>query len=162
MAVAAFGLASMVGSGGEAGAQHPSSAIRSESGAVQALVGRGMTGSVTFRELAAKLSRSDVIVHVRFARCPGGVPACLRWVSALPGVRRLVIDLEGFGRSQNDVVALLAHELQHATEVADTPSIRDLASFQVAFAGLGWRNHDGFETAAAKEVARRVGSELAR
>ena len=53
-----------------------------------------------------------------------------------------------------------AHELQHALEVADAPEIKDLASFQKAFDGRGWKGAHGFETAQAREVTKRVTAEL--
>ena len=65
-----------------------------------------------------------------------------------------------FGRSPNELTALLAHELQHALEVADAPEIRDLSSFQNAFAKHGWKAADGFETAQAREITKRVAAEL--
>ena len=141
-------------------AQGASPALRPESAAVRALMTKGVERSSTFRDLASRLSGADVIVYVRFSRCPGDVPGCLLWASAVPGLRRVLIKLDPFGRSQNELTALLAHELQHALEVSDAPEVRDLASFQKAFAGLGWKGSHGFETAQAKEITKRVAAEL--
>ena len=135
-------------------------ALRPESAAVRTLMARGIERSGTFRDLTGRLSRADVIVYVRFSSCPGDVAGCLFWGSAAPGLRRVLIKLDQFGRSPNELTALLAHELQHALEVADAPEIRDLASFQKAFAGRGWKGAHGFETAQAKEVRTRVAAEL--
>jgi len=142
--------------------RNASNAIRGDGSAIQLLIDRGMERSGTFRELAARLDGSDVTVYVRYSRCGGGVPACLLWASAAGGVRRLLVKVDGVGRPQNDLIALLAHELQHANEVASSPSIRDLASFQEVFAARGWRSGDGFETAEAKAITRRVTAELSR
>jgi hypothetical protein len=57
---------------------------------------------------------------------------------------------------------LLAHELQHANEVASAPEIRDLASFGKLFASRGWKHGDGFETEQARTITRRVVAELNR
>ena len=143
-------------------AQSGSSAVRPEDAGTRALVARGMERSATFRQLHTRLDASDVIVYVRFSRCPDGVAACLAWISAGAGVRRLLIVLDRFGRSPDDLTALLAHEFQHAHEVASTPGIRDLGSFQKAFASLGWKHGDGFETEEAKIITRRVAAELIR
>ena len=121
---------------------------------------RGMERSSTFRNLITRLSGADVVVYMRFSRCPGDHAGCLLWASAAPGVRRVLIQLDPFGRSPNELTALLGHELQHALEVADAPEIRDLASFQKAFDRRGWRGAHGFETAQAGEVTRRVAAEL--
>jgi hypothetical protein len=141
-------------------AQDISRAVRPESAAVRAVMTRGIERSGTFRDLTGRLSGADVIIYVRFSRCAGDVPGCLLWASAAPGPRRVLIKLDQFSRSPNDLTALLAHELQHALEVADAPEIRDLASFQKAFAGRGWKGSDGFETAQAREITRRVTAEL--
>jgi hypothetical protein len=143
-------------------AQTPSGVIRGEGNAVRTLVGRGMERSATFRDLATRLTASDVTVYVQYSRCPGVAPACLQWVSAAPGIRRLLVKVDGIGRSENEQIALLAHELQHANEVAATPAIQDLASFRQAFSTRGWRGGDGFETAEAKDITRRVAAELIR
>jgi len=141
-------------------AQDVSRALRPESAAVRALMADGMARSNTFRGLTGRLLETDVIVYVRFSPCPGNVPGCLFWASAAPGLRRVLVKLDPFGRSPNELTALLAHELQHALEVADEPEIRDLASFEKAFAGLGWKGSHGFETARAREITRRVATEL--
>ena len=152
-AIAAAGEVPMI-------AQDASPALRPESAAVRALMTKGIERSSTFRDLTSRLSRADVVVYVRFSRCQGNAAACLLWASAAPGLRRVVIKLDQFGRSPNELTALLAHELQHALEVADAPEIKDLASFQKAFAERGWKGAHGFETAQAREVTKRVAAEL--
>ena len=162
------GLAGMVltaiaATGGvTAQAQSGSPAVRPEDAGTRALVARGLERSATFRHLYTRLGGSDVIVYVRFSRCPEGVAACLAWVSAGADARRLLIRLDRIGRSPDELTAFLAHELQHANEVASAPGITDLDSFRKAFASLGWKHGNGFETEAAKTVTRRVAAELTR
>jgi hypothetical protein len=88
------------------------------------------------------------------------VPACLVWAAADASARRLLIKIDRFGRSPDELTALLAHELQHANEVAADPDITDLASFQKSFAARGWTHRAGFETGDAIRVAREVMAEL--
>jgi len=90
------------------------------------------------------------------------VPACLVWASASTDVRRLLIKVDRFGRSSDELTALLAHELQHATEVASDSEITDLASFQKSFASRGWKHGAGFETGEAITISKRVAAELTR
>ena len=136
--------------------------MRPEDAAIRALVASGMGRSATFRHLHARLDASNVIVYVRFSRCAEGVGACLVWVSAGAGARRLLIMLDRFGRSPDELTVLLAHELQHANEVASAPEITDLDSFRKAFASLGWKHSDGFETEQARTITRKVAAELSR
>jgi len=143
-------------------AQREASAVRPEDAGIRALIARGMERSATFRGLNTRLDASDVVVYVRFSRCREGVGACLAWLSAGSGARRLLITLDRFVRSPDELTALLAHELQHANEVASAPEITDADSFRKAFASLGWKDGHGFETEQARIVTRRVAAELRR
>ena len=121
-----------------------------------------MERSETFRDLISGLDKADVIVYARFSFCSGGVPACLLWASPGAGARRLLIKVDRIGRSPNELTALLAHELQHAIEVASDSEITDLASFQSSFASRGWKHAAGFETEDAGRIGKRVAAELSR
>ena len=155
-------LAAIAATGGvTANAQGESPAVRPEDAAIRALIASGMERSATFRDLKTRLDSADVIVYVRFSRCAGGVAACLDWASATADPHRLLlIKLDRFGRSPDELTALLAHELQHANEVASAPEITDLASFAKSFASRGWKHRDGFETEEARTISRRVAAEL--
>src|SRR5213592_3896796 len=112
-------LITIVTTGGQnVGAQSGSPRVRPEDAEIRALMDRGMEHSATFRDLNTRLDNTNVIVYVRFSRCPGGVPACLLWASADTVARRLLIKIDRFGRPPDELTALLAHELQHANEVA--------------------------------------------
>ena len=136
--------------------------VRPESAAIRALIDRGMERSATFRDLKTRLDNAGVIVYVRFSRCSPGVSACLAWASASSDARRLVIKIDKFGRSPDELTALLAHELQHANEVASDSEITDLTSFENSFASRGWRHAAGFETEEARKISRSVAAELSR
>lgn len=156
-------LTAMATTGGRiVNAQTVSPRLRPESAAIRALIGRGLKGSATFRNLTGRLDSANVIVYVQFSRCSAGVPACLLWASADTNARRLVIKIDRFGRSPDELTALLAHELQHANEVGADSAITDLASFRRSFASHGRQHGAGFETEEAAEVSRRVSSELSR
>jgi hypothetical protein len=62
---------------------------------------------------------------------------------------------------------LLAHELQHALEVAEAPDVIDPATLRAHYERIGYRSNaddrtPSFDTAAAIDVQRRVAAELAR
>lgn len=144
-------------------AQGAMSSIRPEGSTVRALIATGLERSETFRELLGKLDNGDVVIYVRFSPCNGRVPACLLWASAGGTARRrLLIRIDRFGRSENELTALLAHELQHACEVASAPGITDAGSFQEWFEAHGRRGWHGFETNGAAEVTRKVMAEMTR
>src|SRR5688572_22197126 len=133
-AIVAAVVAAIAATGGvTADAQSESSAVRPEDAAIRALIASGMERSATFRDLKTRLDTSDVIVYIRSSSCAARVGACLAWVSASAGTRRLLVTLDRFGRSPDELTALLAHELQHASEVASAPEITDLDSFVRSF-----------------------------
>ena len=159
--MAGVALVALAAAGGTTvSAQGGAPAVRPEDPGIRALIARGTAGSATFRDLATRLENADVIVYVRFAPCTGGVPACLLWTWPGSGRRRLLIRLDKFGRSPDELTVLLAHELHHVHEVASAPEVTDLASFEKFFSARGWKNRQGFETREAKDIARRVDAEL--
>lgn len=124
------------------------------------LISRGCTLSPTFNDLVDRLERSDVIVFTRFARCSNGVASCLHFLGAADGSRSLRISVDRFGRAEWQILALIAHELQHALEIADEPDAKDVASVGRVFERLGWRGSAGLETAHAAAIARVVEREV--
>ena len=83
-----------------------------------AALARGLEESEKFRKLLDELEASDVIVHVVASpSLPTGVMGTMRFVAQIGGARYVRIDLASL--AVPDVrVATLAHELQHACEVA--------------------------------------------
>src|SRR5262245_30205193 len=143
-------------------AQTEAPRVRPEGAAIRSLIDRGMERSATFRDLNTSLDNANVIVYVRFAPCFAGVPSCLIWASADTKARRLLVKIDRFGRSPDELTALLAHELQHANEVASDSEVTDFASFQSSFALRGWKHAVGFETEEARKISKRVAAELSR
>ena len=124
---------------------------------------RGIAHSPTFRDVVARLQRSDVVVYISVEpRPPGKCPGATRFVSATRYNRflHIVVDRR---LAPKTMVALLGHELQHALEVADAPAIRDFEAFRQFYEHQGFHNeHMGtFDSRAARETGRRVRAELA-
>lgn len=138
---------------------HAAGAIRPEHADVTKLINEGTRRSATFKGLIERLNATGLVVYVRFAACPGAV-ACTRFVAPQGATRRVLVVLDRFGRGPSDLIVLLAHELQHALEIADSPQVVDEASFRHFYATTGLWHGAGYETAAAIHVARTVGSEL--
>jgi len=99
--------------------------VRSHEARIVRLIDAGRERSETFRGLLERLGQSDVIVYIgpkQTHRSLGGFLSH-RVVAAGP-CRYLRIKVEMFG-SDRVLLALLAHELQHALEVAEHPDARD-------------------------------------
>jgi hypothetical protein len=141
----------------------PGGRVRATQPWILAFINAGLARSATFRNLVAKLDASDVVVYVepKLTRPTlGGYLSHKIVVQGNHRYLRIAIDNRG---SENRLVCLLAHELQHAVEVAETPEIRDADSFRRAFARFAVPSGCGegcYETQRALEVERVVSGEL--
>ena len=139
--------------------------VRTTEPRILALVNEGKARSETFRRLVAALDASDVIVYLEpkmTRRMLGGylfnnVGGRGEW-----RYLRIAVDFHG---AHNRVIALLAHELQHAVEVAQAPGARDAGSLEKLFSR--WTIQSGcggttscYETQASQDVESAVGNEL--
>ena len=138
--------------------------VRAEDPQMRALIADAMASSGTVRALVARITASDVVVFVACERNPAVKAAGrLNFMVSAGGLRYLVIRLKPARRSA--AIAMLAHELQHAAEIADTPSIVDGQSLGREYERIGYRSHAAhgglaFDTKAAVDTGRRVAEEL--
>jgi len=138
----------------------PAGALRPEHPELKKMIETGSRESPTFRHLVEQLDATSLVVYLRFNPCGGAVAACLRFVAPQGSTRRVLIVLDRFGRSRSDLIALLAHELQHALEIAAAPQVIDDASFRDFYESTGLHASAGYETTAATRTTRLVASEL--
>jgi hypothetical protein len=132
---------------------------------LQKLLEAGYAGSRTVRSLVNRLERSDVVIHVE-RRLHGGSEAdgVLTFVGHAGGYRYLRIGIRIVGPPAS-AIALLAHELQHAAEIADDAGVIDRATFHALYERIGIRCRSepgaaSYDTFAARNMALRVMSEL--
>jgi hypothetical protein len=138
--------------------------IRGTDPQLRALIDDATETSATVRELLKRIAASDVVVFVACepdlsVRASGR----LNFMAAAGGFRYVVIRLKPKRRTA--AIAMLAHELQHAAEIAAAPSIVDEASMTREYERIGYKSqsvHGGlaFETQAAVDTGRRVVEEL--
>ena len=135
--------------------------VRSQDRAVRQLLERGFTHSLTFRNLMARLERSDVIVYVQeVAWLPGAIDGRMMMLSAAHGQRYIRIQVVRHGAPDDDA-ALIGHELQHAIEVAEEAGVTDQATLTALYERIGTHGgHHVYDTLAAREVGRTVRREL--
>lgn len=138
--------------------------VRAQDSQMRALIEDAIASSATVRALVARITASDVVVFVACERNPAvKTSGRLNFMVSAGGVRYLVIRLKPSRRPAT--IAMLAHELQHAAEIADTPSIVDSESLGREYGRIGYRGHAShgglaFDTKAAVETGRRVAAEL--
>ena len=127
-----------------------------------ALVEEGARRSASFRWLLTALDRSMVFVYVEQAQLPPRLRGRLRLGGRGQQWRYLRVEIE-CQMPDIEQVAVLGHELQHALEIAVSPSTVDAESVQRLYEAIGFatdpsRRH--FETDAAREMGARVRQEL--
>jgi hypothetical protein len=141
--------------------------IRTDDRRMQRLLDEGMLRSKKLRALVERISRSDVVVYVKCEGDPRArITGRMTFVSAVGGVRYVVVRLAPL-QSRVRQIAILAHELQHVVEVADTPAIVDAESMAREYMRMGHINHHSrapgiaFDTETAIAAGRQVLEELA-
>jgi hypothetical protein len=99
--------------------------VRSTQRFVIALIREGYERSPIFRELVDTLQQSNIIVFVQPATCAGGrIRSCLTSVNGSAMERHIRISVDT-RTSHNALIATMAHELQHAVEIAEHPEVVD-------------------------------------
>lgn len=107
------------------------------------------------RDLVAGLADTDVVVYVKDGRegCGRGLRACLTFLVSAANVRYLLVRIDRWQVAPWERIGWLAHELQHAIEIARAPEIRDATSLARFYGRVGWRSGPGrFETTLARSA----------
>jgi len=142
--------------------------VRSMNQYVIALVREGYEGSATFRELVDTLQRSNVIVVVQPGLCAHGrIRSCLVSVNGSERDRHIRIIVDPQHTIRSGLIAAIAHELQHAVEIAEHPDVVDARGAIELYRQLAFgRCRDGLseecETKRALETEKAVFVELSR
>lgn len=121
-----------------------------------------IAGSPLVRDLVRQLEASNLVVHIESTRAlPLGVSGTMRFVTSRGGYRYVRISLAAGIRSEWRA-AILAHELQHACEIAasDAHDIDGVRRLYEAAGHHPTHSADVFETKAAILVERQVKAEL--
>lgn len=137
------------------------SRVRAMNERLQEALDEGLAKSETLRELVDMLQRSDLIVMI----CPQ-VPAKdaiwgeLHFVASTPDVRYLRVRVRQH-LDRTRLASIVAHELQHAAEVAAAPEVVDTKTMTALYDRIGFEIvHGQYETEAARAIAERVRREI--
>ena len=126
------------------------------------LIQETLRRSATFADMARALQRSDVILYVVPAtrELPSELLGRVLFVCDAGRVRYLRAEIH-MRRTDADLVATIAHELQHTLEVAAHPDVRDEQGVRGLYGEIGCsRRPNRFDTKAADEAGWRVRSEV--
>ena len=141
----------------------PERRVRSTDPGLVALIDAGVQRSYSFAELVTRLHETDVIVYVETVRVlPRFVEGHTFLVPSRDTQRYLRIQLRT-GLPPHETIALLAHELRHALEVAREPTVTTQAAFAALYVRIGHPvpgAPNRFDTIAAQQTGRLVRREL--
>jgi hypothetical protein len=116
------------------------------------------------RDLVRTLEQGNVVTYVHLARMPQGQPTSMLRFAGYSKLQRFVVLTIGSDLPYDRQIALLAHELQHAVELARVPWVSSQADFRSLLALIGWRDATqacGYETTAALAAEGRATRGLA-
>jgi hypothetical protein len=142
----------------------PDRRIRTVDARVTAALYEGVRRSRTFGALVAGVERSNVIAYIELLHeLPPTTNGRLALVSKKSEHRYVRIQVRAF-LAPDHIISVIAHELQHALEIAAAPSVVDDASLRKFYKriGAGTSNASGFDTDAARAAGERVRGELRR
>jgi len=140
--------------------------LRTTDDRLRRLLELGTRTSPTLRALVRRLTNSDVVVYLWCERADTAPSdGRLTFVSAAGGRRYVVVRLVRFHSRQRQI-ALIAHELRHAVEVADAPDVVDAESLEREYKRIGYMSstptsdRKTFDTRAAVDAGAQVMREL--
>jgi hypothetical protein len=136
--------------------------VRSTNARITKLLTDGTRRSRTFADIVRQIHQSDVIVYVEpsFGLPPEMAGRIL--LQAVAGNQRYLRVQVRATLQGDQIIAVIAHELRHALEVAADRSIVNDVGLIALYQRIGHISHgtQGFDTEAAEKVGRLVRDEL--
>jgi hypothetical protein len=140
----------------------PERRVRALDPFLSSLVADGTRRSYTFARLLEAIEDMDLIVYiVPNTQMPMTLAGRLMVVPAAHDQRYVRIEVAPQGTVE-ETIATIAHELQHAMEVASAPEVRNDEGLAALYKRIGHLvgGKGAYDTAAARDVGRTVRSEL--
>lgn len=141
--------------------------VRTTDGSLRALVRDAADSSPAFRVLLARLVRSDLIVYlIRTREMPPEIDGQVTFMARTARHRYIAVRI-AWDLPARRQAATLAHELQHAVEIADAPCVVDSVTLAREYGRIGFRKAPpagfvaAFDSAAAILAGQRVWREFA-
>jgi hypothetical protein len=139
--------------------------IRPDAPMLKMAIAAALEGSATFRSIVDRIADSDVIVHMTCGYFRSATMAGKTMLSSAGPEFRYVRVQILCDQSPPVLLAIVAHELQHAAEIASARAVVDDSSFgrlyrKICFPACLSSESNQFETSAAAEAGRRVRAEV--
>jgi hypothetical protein len=136
--------------------------IRSSESRLNKLMKEGVRRSRTFADLVTRVHRTDLIVYVETSHALGSDTVGRILLQTVAGGHRY-LRVQVRSMLQGDqIIAVIAHELRHALEVAEDASVVDEATLTRLYRRIGHaiEGRHGYDTDAARTTGLRVREEL--
>jgi hypothetical protein len=142
----------------------PDRRVRSMDARITGLLEIGVHRSPTFRHLVRALNATDVIVYLERSRAlPTALAGRLLLLPRAGEQRYLRIQVRS-DLPALELIALIGHELRHALEIAENPTVRDAPTMLSLYQRIGHATPGAehtYDTNAARTTGKRVRLELA-
>ena len=138
----------------------PDARVRGTTSRVVALVAEGTARSKTLRTLVDEIGGTDGLVYIAEGNCGHEVHACLLFSITKTPTNRVLRILIDPSRSDADLVAAVAHELQHAFEILSVSWIQTDAAMALLYRRIGHLDRRRYETDAAIKIVDAVRAEF--
>lgn len=136
--------------------------IRPQDPRLTDLLRDGVARSATFRSLVTRIEAGNVFVYLSLSPVMKSTLAGkLTWITNAGRFRylRATINTE---QSFDQMIATLAHELQHAVEVSADDSVTDQRSLQELYKRIGRPSFTGINAGWETEAAQQTGLQVRR
>ena len=138
--------------------------LRPQDSRLAELLRTGAARSATFRSLVNRLEAGNVIVYLAVSpNLRSNLAGKLTWMTKAGDFRYVKATLNA-DQTADQMIATLAHELQHALEVSDHENVTDQRSLLALYKRIGRPSVSGlseaWETDAAQDMAFQVRREL--
>jgi hypothetical protein len=136
--------------------------VRSTNPHVTALIREGIRRSITFADLITRLGATDLIIYVERSRdLPRPLDGRVILLPITHNQRYARAEIRP-GLSVSEEIGVIAHELQHALEIARDRTVRTLEAMAALYRRIGIpaRGAHSYDTTAAQEMGRTVRAEL--
>ncbi len=137
--------------------------LRPQDSRITLILQEGMARSATFRALVDRIEASNLIVYVAVSPIlKSGLSGALTWMTRAGDFRYVRASIR-IDLPFDQMIATVAHELQHAVEVIEEESVVDESSLIALYRRIGEPSHTlgkGWETVAARRTGAQVRREL--
>jgi hypothetical protein len=143
--------------------ESPDRHLRAPDDRIRALLVYGFHRSATFADLVQQLNRSDVIVYIEsMMTLPRETMGRITVVPLAGDARYLRMQIRA-DLPRREAIALIAHEMRHALEIAAEPEARDANGLIKLYERIGHASggDHAYDTTEAQDVGRKALREIA-